>query len=87
MFEAKLAAVLQQYLGDYVHGLDKESLKISVWKGDVVLRNLRLKADALKFLGIAGLVVKAGLLGSRSSWSPPRAGQRSNTANSWVHGA
>ena len=64
MFEAKLAAVLQQYLGDYVHGLDKESLKISVWKGDVVLRNLRLKADALKFLGIAGLVVKAGLLGS-----------------------
>eukprot|EP00216_Chloropicon_sp_CCMP2111_P000030 CAMPEP_0198238160 /NCGR_PEP_ID=MMETSP1446-20131203/3886_1 /TAXON_ID=1461542 ORGANISM="Unidentified sp, Strain CCMP2111" /NCGR_SAMPLE_ID=MMETSP1446 /ASSEMBLY_ACC=CAM_ASM_001112 /LENGTH=388 /DNA_ID=CAMNT_0043920519 /DNA_START=92 /DNA_END=1254 /DNA_ORIENTATION=+ len=64
MFESKLAALLGKYLGEYVHGLDGDDLKVSVWKGDVVLKNLKLKSDALKVLGIPGLVVKAGLLGS-----------------------
>ena len=32
--------------------------------GNLVLKNLKLKPEALKFLGIPGLVVKTGLLGS-----------------------
>ena len=28
-----MANLLQSYLGDYVRGLNKEALKISVWQG------------------------------------------------------
>ncbi|GFZ21058.1 pleckstrin homology (PH) domain-containing protein [Actinidia rufa] len=33
MLEDQVAYLLQRYLGNYVRGLNKETLKISVWKG------------------------------------------------------
>lgn len=33
MLEDQVASLLQKYLGNYVRGLNKEALKISVWKG------------------------------------------------------
>ncbi|KAK9908805.1 hypothetical protein WJX75_003140 [Coccomyxa subellipsoidea] len=63
MFEAQLAYYLNRYIGAYVQGLDTQSLKISVFKGDVVLRNLKLKPEALADLNLP-ITVKAGLLGS-----------------------
>lgn len=63
MFEAHVLHLLRRYLGEYVHGLSTEALKISVWKGDVVLRDLRLKAEALNALKLP-IRVKAGFLGS-----------------------
>lgn len=63
MLEAKVAFHLNQALGKYVHGLDAESLRISVWKGDVVLKNLKLKAEALDKFKLP-ITVKAGLLGT-----------------------
>ena len=63
MFEAQVAYYLNNYLGKYVLGLDPQSLKISVFKGDVVLRNLKLKAEALADLDLP-ITVKSGLLGS-----------------------
>lgn len=57
-----MAGLLQRYLGKYVYGLDAESLRISVWRGDVELRNLRLKPEALEELNLP-ITVKAGLLG------------------------
>lgn len=62
MFEAQVVGLLQRYLGKYVYGLDAESLRISVWRGDVELRNLRLKPEALEELNLP-ITVKAGLLG------------------------
>ena len=62
MLEAQVAALLQRYLGSYLHGLDAESLRISVWQGNVELRNLQLKPEALKELELP-ITVKAGLLG------------------------
>ena len=62
MFEAQVAYYLNQYLGKYVYGLDPESLKISVWRGDVELRNLQLKPEALQELNLP-IIVRAGLLG------------------------
>jgi vacuolar protein sorting-associated protein 13A/C len=62
MFEAQVAFYLNQYLGKYVYGLDAESLRISVWNGDVELRNLQLKPEALAELNLP-ITVKAGLLG------------------------
>ncbi|KAH7429919.1 hypothetical protein KP509_09G071400 [Ceratopteris richardii] len=55
--------LLRQYLGEYVHGLSAEALKISVWQGNVVLKDLQLKAEALNSLKLP-VTVKAGFLGS-----------------------
>ncbi|KAM7253912.1 hypothetical protein ACFE04_031594 [Oxalis oulophora] len=63
MLEDQVAYLLQRYLGNYVRGLNKEALKISVWQGDVELTNMQLKPDALNALKLP-VKVKAGFLGS-----------------------
>ena len=63
MLEGQVAYYLNRYLGKYVHGLDPQSLKISVFKGDVQLHNLQLKPEALADLNLP-IRVKSGLLGS-----------------------
>ena len=63
MLEAQVAYYLNRYLGTYVEGLNQRDLKISVFKGDVVLKNLKLKPEALADLNLP-ISVKAGLLGS-----------------------
>ncbi|KAL6543920.1 hypothetical protein OROGR_010417 [Orobanche gracilis] len=63
MLEDQVAHLLQRYLGNYVRGLNKEDLKISVWQGDVELTNMQLKPEALNALKLP-LKVKAGFLGS-----------------------
>ncbi|CAI9779714.1 unnamed protein product [Fraxinus pennsylvanica] len=63
MFEAHVLHLLRRYLGEYVHGLSSEALRISVWKGDVVLKDLKLKAEALNSLKLP-VTVKAGFLGT-----------------------
>ncbi|KAI3512412.1 hypothetical protein L1887_19727 [Cichorium endivia] len=62
MFEAHVLHLLRKYLGEYVHGLSSEALRISVWKGDVVLKDLKLKAEALNSLKLP-VTVKAGFVG------------------------
>ena len=63
MLEAQVLYYLNRYLGAYVKGLDPEALRISVFKGDLELRNLQLKPEALHKLKLP-ITVKAGLLGS-----------------------
>ncbi|XP_073111690.1 uncharacterized protein [Elaeis guineensis] len=63
MLEDQVAFLLQKYLGNYVRGLNKEALKISVWKGDVELTNMQLRPEALNALKLP-VKVKAGFLGS-----------------------
>ncbi|KAF6156504.1 hypothetical protein GIB67_011305 [Kingdonia uniflora] len=59
----KVLHLLRKYLGEYVHGLSAEALRISVWKGDVVLKDLKLKAEALNSLKLP-VTVKAGFVGT-----------------------
>lgn len=40
MFEDLVSSLLSRYLGDYLEGLSKKDLKLSLWKGDVELKNL-----------------------------------------------
>ncbi|KAE8055526.1 hypothetical protein FH972_012359 [Carpinus fangiana] len=63
MLEDQVAFLLQKYLGNYVRGLNKEALKISVWQGNVELTNMQLKPEALNALKLP-VKVKAGFLGS-----------------------
>lgn len=62
MFEAQAAHYLNLYLGTYVSGIDENSLRVSVWSGNVELRNLILKPEALNALNLP-ITVKSGLLG------------------------
>eukprot|EP01018_Ginkgo_biloba_P007485 Gb_23775 [translate_table: standard] len=63
MLEDKVAFLLDKYLGNYVKGLSKEALKISVWQGNVELTNMQLRPEALNALKLP-VKVKAGFLGS-----------------------
>ena len=44
MFEDLVSNLLSTYLGDYLEGLSKKDLKISLWNGDVELKNIVRKS-------------------------------------------
>ncbi|KAL6508320.1 hypothetical protein OROHE_021862 [Orobanche hederae] len=56
MFEAHVLHLLRRYFGEFVHGLSVGALRISVWKGDVVLKDLKLKAKLQKKPRCGGLL-------------------------------
>ncbi|KAK4050444.1 Vacuolar protein sorting-associated protein 13 [Microbotryomycetes sp. JL201] len=47
MLESVLAGVLNRFLSAYVDNLNTGQLNVGIWSGDVKLRNLRLKKEAL----------------------------------------
>jgi len=55
MFEGLLEKFLLRLFGEYIENLNREQLRVSVWAGDIVLRNLKLKRGALDSL-LEGLV-------------------------------
>lgn len=63
MLEPVLAYYLNLYLGKYVTGLDADKLRLSVWAGDVVLKGLKLRSEALKDLNLP-ITVKGGVIGT-----------------------
>jgi len=62
MFENIVAAILSKYLGDYVEGLESENFSLSIYSGNVVLTDLKLKKHCLSQLELP-IVVKEGYLG------------------------
>eukprot|EP01102_Stenamoeba_stenopodia_P009193 TRINITY_DN2703_c0_g3_i1.p1 TRINITY_DN2703_c0_g3~~TRINITY_DN2703_c0_g3_i1.p1 ORF type:complete len:238 (-),score=77.49 TRINITY_DN2703_c0_g3_i1:528-1241(-) len=62
MFEGIAASILAKYLGNYVRGLLKENLKLSLGSGETVLEKLEFKPEALDELELP-IRVKAGYLG------------------------
>ncbi len=59
MFEGVVAALLRKYLGSYTH---VDTAKLKVGFGAIVLRNLKLKPEALAESGLP-LEVRAGFIG------------------------
>mmetsp|Transcript_35528 Transcript_35528/g.56876 ORF Transcript_35528/g.56876 Transcript_35528/m.56876 type:complete len:3214 (+) Transcript_35528:77-9718(+) len=57
--EAALLRVLEIYLGQYVESINKEQLKVGVLRGKIELKDVRLRRDALRGLGIP-VVVQEG---------------------------
>jgi len=47
MLEEQLAFYLEKYLGNYVKGLSKEALKVSVWQGKYYLLLLAASSQIL----------------------------------------
>jgi hypothetical protein len=61
MAKAALLNVLKRTLGEYVDGLDAESLHVSIRKGSVDLRNLSLKHEAIESLQLPVRVTRGHL--------------------------
>ncbi|XP_057687082.1 vacuolar protein sorting-associated protein 13A isoform X2 [Corythoichthys intestinalis] len=62
VFESVVVDVLNRFLGDYVVNLDSSQLKLGIWGGDVALKNLEIKENALSQLDIP-FKVRAGHIG------------------------
>ena len=50
--EGVVSDVLQPLLGNFVHGLDRENLTMSIWDGEVRLRDLALRTELLDALSV-----------------------------------
>ena len=59
--ENAVADVLQKVLGTFIKGIDRDSLNLSVWNGDVRLRGLELRTEVLEALQIPVHVLGASL--------------------------
>ncbi|KAK8134964.1 vacuolar protein sorting-associated protein 13 [Apiospora sp. TS-2023a] len=62
MLEGLVAGLLNRFLGMYVKNFDPAQLKVGIWSGDVKLRNLELRKEALDQLKLP-INVAAGHLG------------------------
>eukprot|EP00842_Homolaphlyctis_polyrhiza_P006737 jgi/Hompol1/7064/HPOL_002423-RA len=62
VFETVVATLINQFLGEYIAGLETKQLSLGIWSGDVVLHDLRLKKDALSKLNLP-IDVLDGVLG------------------------
>jgi vacuolar protein sorting-associated protein 13A/C len=63
MLEGLVSNLLNRFLGMYVQNFDPKQLNVGIWSGDVKLRNLELRREALDQLHLP-LNVVAGHLGS-----------------------
>ena len=63
MFSRVVASVLRSLVGDYVEGINRENLNLGLRKGDVTLKNLKIKTSALDSLDTP-FSVKAGTVGT-----------------------
>ncbi len=47
-----MGSLLRKVLGEYFDGLDSEGLQVAIWSGEVTIKNLSLKPQALDLLGL-----------------------------------
>lgn len=52
MFEALVERLLNKILGEYVENFSAENLKIGIWSGEVVLKNIALKRSIIRKLNL-----------------------------------
>ncbi|KAG4305942.1 hypothetical protein PORY_000852 [Pneumocystis oryctolagi] len=62
MLESLVAGLLKKFLGSYVENFDPKQLNIGIWKGDVKLKDLKLKKEALDIFKLP-INVYEGFLG------------------------
>ncbi|KAI9770443.1 MAG: hypothetical protein M1840_003329 [Geoglossum simile] len=71
MLEGLVATLLNRFLGMYIRNFDPKQLNIGIWSGDVILRNLELRREALDQLRLPLNVIEGhiGLLTLQIPWS------------------
>lgn len=61
MLEGLVASLLNRFLGMYIRNFDPKQLNVGIWSGDVVLRDLELRKEALDQLKLPINVVEGHL--------------------------
>ncbi|KAI1002652.1 Vacuolar protein sorting-associated protein 13 [Podosphaera aphanis] len=71
MLEGLVASLLNRFLGMYIRNFDPKQLNVGIWSGDVKLRNLELRREALDQLKLPINVMEGhlGQLTLRIPWS------------------
>src|SRR5579862_3519645 len=71
MLEGVVATLLNRFLGMYIRNFDPKQLNIGIWSGDVMLRNLELRREALDQFRLPLNVIEGhiGLLTLQIPWS------------------
>ncbi|KAG8628535.1 hypothetical protein KVT40_004408 [Elsinoe batatas] len=71
MLEGLVAQLLNRFLGMYVRNFDPKQLNVGIWSGDVKLRNLELRREALDQLKLPINVIEGhvGVLTLSIPWS------------------
>ncbi|KAK3264654.1 hypothetical protein CYMTET_26622 [Cymbomonas tetramitiformis] len=72
MFEGWIYHILAGYLGHYVRDLQREQLRIGLWKGVVLLENVELRLEAFDHLQLP-FAIRSGTIGRlqlQVPWSP-----------------
>ena len=59
MFERILEKILLARIGKFIIGLDREQLKVAVWRGDIILENVHLKPEIFQMMQLP-LILKYG---------------------------
>lgn len=52
MFESILEKYLLNNFGQFISGLDRSSLHLGIWSGNIVIENVNIKPLLLEMLGI-----------------------------------
>ncbi len=61
MLEGLLARFLSSRVGRFVDGIEQETLNVALWKGEILLENLRVKQTAVdECLGLLPLALAWG---------------------------
>jgi hypothetical protein len=63
MFESFLANFLDSRAAQFIKHIPREQLRVGVWRGEILLEDLELRADCLDGLGIP-LTLEAGYVGN-----------------------
>jgi vacuolar protein sorting-associated protein 13A/C len=50
MFESILEKILQSYLGKFLIDFDRKNLSLGVWKGDVIIKNVKVNPEIIDML-------------------------------------
>jgi vacuolar protein sorting-associated protein 13A/C len=71
MLEGLVASLLNRFLGMYIRNFDPKQLNVGIWSGDVKLRDLELRREALDQLKLPINVVEGhlGQLTLKIPWS------------------
>ncbi len=62
MLKGYLERLLLEIFGEYVEGLNKDALHLSVWQGDILLSNVRLKKAVLNSLNVPVDIIEGNIL-------------------------
>eukprot|EP00190_Bangiopsis_sp_CCMP1999_P005224 CAMPEP_0198734278 /NCGR_PEP_ID=MMETSP1475-20131203/51536_1 /TAXON_ID= ORGANISM="Unidentified sp., Strain CCMP1999" /NCGR_SAMPLE_ID=MMETSP1475 /ASSEMBLY_ACC=CAM_ASM_001111 /LENGTH=138 /DNA_ID=CAMNT_0044497715 /DNA_START=125 /DNA_END=537 /DNA_ORIENTATION=- len=55
MLEGLISDVLERVLGQYIHGISRDTISVGLWGGTLELRSLKMRSEAISMLLLSAL--------------------------------